>query len=87
MLGIESPVCQCGWARETATHIIAHCPRFAEIRRQIADPCTGRVNVKSLTNSLKKVYNLARWFIQLQILPQFNLTEELLYGSGESGPE
>jgi hypothetical protein len=82
--GVESPACQCGWARETAAHIIAHCPRFAGARHQIADPHTGQVNIKSLTSSLEGVRRLAKWFIQLQILPQFNLAEELLYGSGES---
>src|SRR6266480_6985275 len=24
--GVESPACQCGWARETAAHVIAHLP-------------------------------------------------------------
>ena len=85
--GVESPACQCGWARETAAHVIAHCPRFAGVRHQIADPRTGQVNVRSLTSSLKGVRRLARWFIQLQILPQFNLAEELLYGSEERGPK
>ena len=84
---MESPAYSCGWVRETAAHVIAWCPRFAGIRHQIADPRTGRVDVKSLASSPEGVGRLAKWFIQLQILPQFNLAEELLYGGEGSGLE
>ena len=85
--GVESPSCQCGWARETAAHVIAHCPQFDGVRHQIADPRFGQVDIKSLTSSPEGVRRLARWFIQLQLLPQFNLAEELLYRSEENGTE
>lgn len=87
MPGIESPARQCGLGGETAAHAIAHCPRFAEIRCQIANPHTGQVDIRGLTNSSKRVRRLARWFIQLQILLQFSLAEKLLYRSRERGPE
>ena len=85
--GMESPACPCGWARETAAHVIAHCPRFAEVRHHITDPLTGRVDIKDLTSSSKGARRLSKWFIQLKLLPQFNLAEELLYGDEKSGPE
>ena len=85
--GIESPACPCGWARETAAHVIAHCPRFAGVRHHITEPHTGRVDIKSLTSSAEGTRRLAKWFIQLQLLPQFNLAEELLYGDEKGGPE
>jgi hypothetical protein len=83
--GIESPACQCGWGKETAAHVIAHCPRFAGIRHRIADQRTGRVDIQNLTSSPDGARKLAKWFIQLKLLPQFNLAEELLYG-GEGTP-
>ena len=83
---VESPACQCGWAKETAAHVIAHCPRFNGIRHWIADPRTGQVDIKSLTSSSKGARKLAKWFIQLQLLLQFNLAEELLYQGEESRP-
>jgi hypothetical protein len=85
--GVESPACQCGWAKKTAAHVIAHCPWFTGARHQIADPHTGWVDIKCLTSSPEGVHRLARWFIQLQLLPQFNLAEELLYRGGEGGSE
>jgi len=39
--GFPSPVCPCGQARETASHVIAHCERFAEQRERLKDPHTG----------------------------------------------
>ena len=78
-----SPTCRCGRAYETARHIIAECPRFSEARRSLVDPGTGRMDVRSLVSKADRVQLLARWFIRLRILPQFNLAEELLYGGEE----
>ena len=76
--GFPSPMCQCGQAEETAAHIIAYCPRFAEQRRSIANQLTGRQDVKALVSSAEGAKRLARWFLGLRILPQFLLAEELL---------
>jgi hypothetical protein len=43
--GYETPTCQCGQARETATHIIVHCSRFSEIRHLLEDPRTGQIDM------------------------------------------
>jgi len=43
-----SSKCQCGQEEETAAHIIACCPRFAEQRRSLANPLTGRQDVQAL---------------------------------------
>ena len=75
-----SPVCQCGRARETAQHIIVHCDRFTAARNKLADPRTGGVDLKSLLSSAAGAQRLAKWFIQLSILPQFQLAGELIYG-------
>ena len=78
VLDFPSPKCQCGRAEETASHIIAFCPCFEEQRSRLADPQTGRLDVKALVHSARGAKRLARWFLSLRILPQFHLAEELL---------
>ena len=79
-----SPKCQCGLAEETASHVIAYCPRFTEQRQSLAP---GRPNVKELVSSVEGAKRLARWFLRLRILPQFNLADELLREEEEEGME
>jgi hypothetical protein len=74
-----SPICQCGQAHETAAHVIAHCEMHATARRSLQDPSTGRVDINTLVSTKEGAQRLARWFIRLRILPQFNLADELLY--------
>ena len=73
-----SPMCQCGQAEETASHVIVFCPRFSEQRRQLTGQSMDRLNVKALVSSAEGAKRLARWFLGLRILPQFNLAAELL---------
>ena len=63
--GYESPTCQCGQARETATHVIIHCPRFAEIRHILEDPASGQLDIRALTGTAAGTQRLARWFMKL----------------------
>ena len=59
------------------------CNKLQKRRYQIADSCIDQVNIRSLISSWERMCKLIRWFIQLQILLQFNLTEKLLYKSKE----
>ena len=77
--GFPSPVCSCGQARETASHVIAHCERFVGCRRVLLDPHTRQLDIKGLVSKPEYTPRLARWFIQLRVLPQFALAEKLLY--------
>src|SRR2546421_10838502 len=83
--GFPSPVCPCGQARETAEHVIAHCNRFAECRAALRNPRTRQLDIKGLVDDPGGAARLARWFIQLRILPQYSLAAGLLYG--EEGAE
>ena len=58
--GYPSPFCQCGQAPETASHIIAHCPRFTEARSQLRDPQTSLVDSKALVSRTDTVRRLMR---------------------------
>ena len=77
-----SPICQCGQAEETASHIIAYCPRFAEQRQGLA---VGHPDIKKLVSTAKGAQRLARWFLRLRVLPQFYYAEELLREEEEEG--
>ena len=78
--GFPSPVCPCGQARETAKHVIVHCSRFTERRAALRNPRTGQVDIKGLVSDPGGAARLAKWIIQLRILPQYSLAAELLYG-------
>ena len=76
-------MCQCDQARETVIHVIIHCFRFIAIRHILEDPVTGQLDMRALTGTAAGTLRLARWFMKLKILPQFQLAEQLLYkGSG-----
>jgi hypothetical protein len=77
-----SPMCRCGQLAETATHIIAHCRLYEDDCSSLRESRSGWVNMKSLVGTPERAEQLARWFIKLHILPQFNLAEELLIRQG-----
>src|SRR5205809_6131830 len=78
--GFPSPVCPCGQARETAEHVIAHCNRFAGRRAALRNRRTGQLDIKELLDDARGAARLARWFIQLRILPQYSLAADVLSG-------
>ena len=75
MPNFPSPIYQCGQAKETASYIIAYCPRSVEQRQGLA---VGRPDIKKLVSTAKGAQRLTRWFLRLRVLPQFYYTEELL---------
>jgi hypothetical protein len=58
-----------------------------ELRERLVTPRSGLLDLKMLLEQPEEVQRLARWFIQLRILPQFTLAEELLYGDGDGSSE
>ena len=66
-----------------ATHIIVHCPRFAEIRHTLKDPIIGQLDLRALVDTIVGTQRLARWFMKLRILPQYQLAVQLLYEAPE----
>ena len=73
-------------ANETAAHNSALLP-FSETRSSLRDRHTGLIDLKSLVGTAKGVRRLAKWFIRLRVLPQFHLTDELLYGGDQPGEQ
>ena len=74
--GFDSPNCSCGNYAETASHVIAFCPRYTEARRRLGP---GPIDLKALTTTNKGLKKLTGWFMRLRLLNQFRLAEELIY--------
>ena len=70
---------QCDQTQEIITHIIIYCFRFAEIKHILKDSITNQLNIWVLINMSTSIQHLIKWFMKLQILLQFQLTEQLLY--------
>ena len=75
----ESLMCQCSQAWETVTHIIIHCFKFVKIKHILKNFITNQLNIQILINTSANIQHLTRWLMKLQILLQFQLTEQLLY--------
>ena len=65
-----SASCSCGWARQSAKHIIMFCPE-RHTQRQLLRGTTKTANYNQLTNKKEHAKALAKWFIGLNILSQF----------------
>ena len=66
-------------AWEIITYIIIHCFKFAEIKHILKNSVINQLNIQILINILISIQHLTKWFMKLQILSQFQLTEQLLY--------
>lgn len=73
--GHTSPVCSCGMATETPTHVLVHCSKHAEARWGLLRE--GRVNTHSLLNTQDGAAQLSGWWLHRGILRQFELAREL----------
>ena len=75
----KSFTCQCDQAQETVIHIIIHCFKFVKIKHILKNSVTDQLNIQILISTSIDTQHLTRWFMKLQILSQFQLTEQLLY--------
>jgi len=69
--------CSCGWAKQTAKHVIMFCPKWNTQRQALKDT-TGFTKYSQLTDNKENAKVLAKWLISLGLLNQFNsgLSEE-----------
>ena len=77
--GIESGMCECGTGRETAKHVVVHCP-LSEGKEVLRKGRQGTIDYKWLTTDRHGAARLARWLISSGRLPQYQLAHNLLYG-------
>lgn len=66
------PSCGCGWARQTAKHIVRYCPDWQNRRAELVNLQDWR-NYQKLIETPAEARIVARWFQRTGLLPQFNL--------------
>jgi len=73
--GIDAK-CGCGWATQTVQHVLSICPLYTAGRADLVRR-TGTEGMGRLLSTPEKAQATARWFIQQEILQQFNLAKEI----------
>ena len=74
---ITSPLCECGAARDTIYHAILSCPRTETQRLALPIPLRDAGEIRAALDRRETAEQLARWFLTLQRLPQFDLATAL----------
>jgi hypothetical protein len=70
-----SPLCDCGWPRQTVKHVLLFCPRFARDRdKMIQEASTSDYTTLLLT--AQGIRAVTKWFLRQGILTQFSLASE-----------
>jgi len=79
--GVVSPNCECG-SRETAAHVILHCPLLAAKRnglnRDLGRPLRTHSDLAAATAESKSAPSIARWTLWIGRHREFKLAEDLL---------
>ena len=75
--GVMTPVCSCGWQKQTAKHIILHC-RLIDGRYEVLKQI-GTNDYRTIMSSSKMLKKLTTWIIKANLLTQFSLASQLLY--------
>ena len=70
-----TPVCDCGWPRQTVKHIVLFCPRFARDRDKMIKEA-GTSDLTTLLSSPRGIRAAAKWFLWQDILTQFSLVRQ-----------
>lgn len=77
--GFDSPACECEWDRQTAKHILTHCPTQGHLRPVMLDN-TGVMNYHKLISTVKRLRTATRCMMKSGLLEQFSVARTLLYG-------
>ena len=76
---MESPKCGCGWARQTAKHVLLFCPDYAEPRTRMLNAAVIQ-NYRQIVFTAKELKAATRMMMETDLLEQFTLAKTLLYG-------
>jgi hypothetical protein len=77
----QQPLCDCGQARETVTHVITQCPNRARERFRLRERL-GHDDVRRALSG-KQAGVTAKWFMALGRITQFGLARRLQEEWGE----
>ena len=73
--GYDSPLCDCGWPRQTVKHIVLFCLRFARDRdKMIQEAATS--DYTTLPSTARGLRAATKSFLEQNVLTQFSLARE-----------
>jgi hypothetical protein len=70
------PRCDCGWPRQTARHVVMHCPTYQRQRAELIMEA-GSEDFRAILTSAPSARAAARWFVRCGILAQFRTAYEV----------
>ena len=76
---MESPECECGWASQTAKHVLLFCPDYAEPRTRMLNAATTQ-DYRQIVSTARGLKAATRMMMETDLLEQFALAKTLLYG-------
>jgi hypothetical protein len=76
---VASASCSCGWLQQTPKHIAMFCPDRQEHRQRLFQEA-GTTDFQEMVSTKQGAKAIAKWFIQTNLLTQFSLAKEQLYG-------
>jgi len=71
-----SPECRCGWREQTARHVLTMCPLCTDARAE-AIRRTNHEEIKQMLSRLESAQTTTGWFVQQEILRQFDMAREI----------
>jgi len=77
--GFDSAACPCGWNRQTAKHVLIHCPLWEAQRNRIFQATTS-LDYRKMVSTASGLKSAARMLMETGLLGQFSLARTLLYG-------
>jgi hypothetical protein len=75
--GIDSPACDCGWARQDSKHMVIHCPLYTAGRREMLQQA-GTDDYSSMLRTEKGITACTTWALKQGLLQQFHAARDML---------
>jgi hypothetical protein len=76
---IELGICSCERGLETLRHVLVHCLKKSEHRRELRRVGGGSLEFKKLLDTPERAGVTSRWIVHSRRLHQFSLARVLLY--------
>ncbi len=77
--GVLSSVYECGWRKQDARHVLLFYSRLRSERRTLLEKA-GTADLREILITPRGAKAAARWLISIDLLGQFSLAREQLYG-------
>ncbi len=76
--GADNPRCACGGRRQTAKHILMHCPDWTHLRPKMLREA-GLTDYRIIVSTAKGLRAAARMMMETELLEQFRVARALIF--------